>query len=205
MVASETYAEFLREQLAPLGRVTLRGMFGKTGVFCDGVMLGMVTENTLYFRVDDENRETFREAEAFPPLNYAKKGQMIDLAFWRVRSGCSTNPMNSSLGRAPRWRRHTGLRRRGRRQSSPKHQGNANAHRERPKTSGRSDEVALRCLAHYPAAAFTAIGEASSPLSSNFRGNPAKPRSASAIFARPLTPVITTSTIIKDVWMWPRA
>ena len=40
MVASETYAEFLREQLAPLGRVTLRRMFGKTGVFCDGVMLG---------------------------------------------------------------------------------------------------------------------------------------------------------------------
>ena len=84
MVASETYAEFLREQLAPLGRVTLRRMFGKTGVFCDGVMLGMVTENTLYFRVDEENRETFREAEAFPPLNYAKKGQLIDLAFWRV-------------------------------------------------------------------------------------------------------------------------
>ena len=84
MVASETYAEFLREQLAPLGRVTLRRMFGKSGVFCDGVMLGMVTENTLYFRVDDQNRETFREAEAFPPLNYAKKGEIIDLAFWRV-------------------------------------------------------------------------------------------------------------------------
>ena len=84
MVASETYAEFLREQFAPLGRVTLRRMFGKTGVFCDGVMLGMVTENTLYFRVDEENRETFREAEAFPPLNYAKKGETIDLAFWRV-------------------------------------------------------------------------------------------------------------------------
>jgi DNA transformation protein and related proteins len=84
MVASETYAEFLREQLAPLGRITLRRMFGKTGVFCDGVMLGMVTDNTLYFRVDEENRETFRETEAFPPLNYAKKGQLIDLAFWRV-------------------------------------------------------------------------------------------------------------------------
>src|SRR5256885_16485669 len=84
MVASETYAEFLREQLAPLGRITLRRMFGKTGVFCDGVMLGVVTENTLYFRVDEENRETFREAEAFPPLNYAKQGQTIDLAFWRV-------------------------------------------------------------------------------------------------------------------------
>src|SRR3954454_7139973 len=84
MVASETYAEFLREQLAPLGRVTLRRMFGKSGVFCEGVMLGVVTENTLYFRVDDQNRATFKEAECFPPLNYAKKGETIDLAFWRV-------------------------------------------------------------------------------------------------------------------------
>jgi DNA transformation protein len=84
MVASATFAEFLRELLAPLGRITVRRMFGKTGVFCDGVMFGMVTENTLYFRVDDQNRVTFREAEAFPPLNYAKKGSTIDLSFWRV-------------------------------------------------------------------------------------------------------------------------
>jgi DNA transformation protein and related proteins len=84
MVASATFAEFLREQLAPLGRITVRRMFGKTGVFCDGVMFGMVTENTLYFRVDDQNRVTFREAEAFPPLNYQKKGSTIDLSFWRV-------------------------------------------------------------------------------------------------------------------------
>ena len=84
MVASDTFAEFLREQLAPLGRVTMRRMFGKTGVFCDGVMLGMVTANTLYFRVDDHNRAAFKEAEAFPPLNYQKKGSTIDLSFWRV-------------------------------------------------------------------------------------------------------------------------
>jgi len=84
MVASETFADFLREQLAPLGRISLRRMFGKTGVFCDGVMLAMVSENTLYFRVDDQNRATFKEAEAFPPLNYAKRGQTIDLAFWRA-------------------------------------------------------------------------------------------------------------------------
>jgi DNA transformation protein len=84
MVASESFADFLREQLAPLGHVTMRRMFGKTGVFCDGVMLGMVRDNTLYFRVDDDNREIFKEAESFPPLNYAKKGGTIDLAFWRA-------------------------------------------------------------------------------------------------------------------------
>jgi DNA transformation protein len=84
MVDSDSFAEFLREQLAPLGRVTLRRMFSKTGVFCDGVMLGMVTDDTLYFRVDDHNRAAFKEAEAFPPLNYEKKGRTIGLSFWRA-------------------------------------------------------------------------------------------------------------------------
>jgi DNA transformation protein and related proteins len=84
MVASDTFAEFLREQLAPLGRITMRRMFGKTGVFYDGVMFGMVTENILYFRVDDQNRSTFKEAQSFPPLNYQKRGSTIDLSFWRV-------------------------------------------------------------------------------------------------------------------------
>src|SRR5436190_6465088 len=84
MVASDSFAEFLREQLAPLGRVTMRRMFGKTGVFCDGLMLGMVTDDTLYFRVDDHNRAVFKEAESAPPLSYQKKGSSIDLAFWRA-------------------------------------------------------------------------------------------------------------------------
>jgi DNA transformation protein len=84
MVASDSFAEFLKEQLAPLGRVTMRRMFGKTGVFCDGLMLGMVTDNTLYFRVDDCNRAVFKEAASFPPLNYRKKGSTIDLSFWRA-------------------------------------------------------------------------------------------------------------------------
>src|SRR5260370_23840718 len=84
MVASDSFAEFLREQLGPLGGVTMRRMFGKTGVFCDGLMFVMVTDDTLYFRVDDHNRAAFKEAESFPPLNYGKKGRTIDLSFWRA-------------------------------------------------------------------------------------------------------------------------
>ena len=83
MVASDSFAEFLREQLASLGQVTMRRMFGKTGVFCDGLMLGMVTDDALYFRVDDHNRTAFKEAQSSPPLTYKKKGCTIDLSFWR--------------------------------------------------------------------------------------------------------------------------
>jgi DNA transformation protein len=82
MVASDSFAEFMREQLAPLGPLTMRRMFGKTGVFCNGLMFAMVTNDTLYFRVDDHNRAVFKEAESAPPLNYEKQGSTIDLAFW---------------------------------------------------------------------------------------------------------------------------
>lgn len=68
MIASDSFVEFLREQLAPLGRVTTRRMFGKIGVFCDGLMLGMVTEHMLYLRVDDYNQAEFSEAASVPPL-----------------------------------------------------------------------------------------------------------------------------------------
>jgi len=84
MVASPDYVELLREQFAPLGSIWTRRMFGKTGIFCDGAMLAVVAENTLFFRVDDQNRAMFAEAQSHPPLSYVKKGISIDLAFWRV-------------------------------------------------------------------------------------------------------------------------
>jgi DNA transformation protein and related proteins len=84
MVASKSFSEFLREQLAAIGEIKLRRMFGKTGVFCDGLMLAMVTDNLLYFRVDDHNRHEFKEAQSHPLLSYEKGGQTIDLSFCRV-------------------------------------------------------------------------------------------------------------------------
>lgn len=59
-------------------------MFGKTGVFCDGVMFAMVNDNKLYLRVDSQNRDAFAEAASAPPLNYTKGGQTIDLSCWRA-------------------------------------------------------------------------------------------------------------------------
>lgn len=83
-LARDDFTEFLFDQLAPLGRITARRMFGKSGVFCDGVMLGMLADGTLFLRVDEHNRETFKEAALSPPLSYMKGGLTIDLAFWRI-------------------------------------------------------------------------------------------------------------------------
>lgn len=80
----DSFVEFLDEQLAPLGHVVLRPMFGMFGVFCDGVMLGIAGDGALYLRVDDGNRHDFAEAAHEPPLSYVKNGKRIDLSFWRA-------------------------------------------------------------------------------------------------------------------------
>jgi TfoX-like protein len=74
MAASDSFAELLREQLSALGHITMRRMFGKTGVFCDGLMLGMVRDDALYFRVDDLNRGAFNEAETW--MENATRGSL---------------------------------------------------------------------------------------------------------------------------------
>lgn len=71
MAAGDGFAELLREQLAPLGPLSLRRMFGKTGVFCGGVMFGMVQDGALYLRVEDDS---FAKARSQPPLSYEKRG-----------------------------------------------------------------------------------------------------------------------------------
>ena len=134
MVASNSFAEFLREQLAPLGHITMRRMFGKTGVFCDGVMLGMVRDNTLYLRVDDENRAEFKEAQAFPPLNYEKQGGTIDLSFWRAPERLFDEPDELlTWGRAALSAAERVAAKRGRTASIPRARRSAARHAKRAK------------------------------------------------------------------------
>lgn len=84
MAARDGFIDFLRDQLAPFGPIAPRRMFGATGLFCEGVMFGVVAGDVLYLRVDDHNRAAFKEAEDLPPLSYEKQGRIIDLSFWRA-------------------------------------------------------------------------------------------------------------------------
>ena len=74
--------EFIEEQLASLGPVTVRRMFGGGGIFLDGLMFGLIIDDRLYFKVDDANRPAF-EAEGQQPFAYAKSnGRTTVMSFW---------------------------------------------------------------------------------------------------------------------------
>ena len=50
MAASEGFIELLVDTLSGLGPVSVRRMFGGAGVYADGVMFGLVADDTLYLR-----------------------------------------------------------------------------------------------------------------------------------------------------------
>ena len=63
------FAEFTLDVLVQIGEpfessVRLRRMFGGYGIFCDGVMFGLIAEAVLFLKVDDTTRASFLEAGA---------------------------------------------------------------------------------------------------------------------------------------------
>lgn len=84
MATNDTLNNFLCEQLAPLGHVTVRRMFSAAGIFCNGLMFGLIRDEALYIRVDDRTLTEFGPAESAPPFTYNRNGRIVDLPYRRV-------------------------------------------------------------------------------------------------------------------------
>jgi DNA transformation protein len=76
MAVSSDYLQFILEQLNGLGEVHARRMFGAAGLYCDEIFFGIISEDTLYLRVDEASRPdyTSRGMQAFRP--YADRPEL---------------------------------------------------------------------------------------------------------------------------------
>ena len=59
MPVSAGYREYVIDQLAGLGHVVVKRMFGGAGLYRDGVFFGLIDDDTVYLRVDDTTRPDF--------------------------------------------------------------------------------------------------------------------------------------------------
>ena len=84
MAAESGLAELLKEHLGPIGPIAVRRMFGGAGVFFDGLMFGLIVDDTLYLKANDANRPDF-EAEGLAPFSYQRgNGQTTVMSYWRA-------------------------------------------------------------------------------------------------------------------------
>jgi DNA transformation protein len=74
------FVSFVVESLQPLGPVTARRMFGGWGIYLDGVMFALVAYDTLYFKVDDGNRQAYEDAR-LDYFTYHDKGKPIRMPY----------------------------------------------------------------------------------------------------------------------------
>jgi DNA transformation protein len=82
--AESALVEHLMDVLRPLSGVAPRRMFGGAGLFRDGLMFALISDEVLYLKADATTVPTF-EAEQLGPFTYGtKNGKRILTSYWRA-------------------------------------------------------------------------------------------------------------------------
>src|SRR3982751_4649529 len=70
MATSQSYREFVLEQLGRSTPVTGKSMFGGVGIYAQGLFFALIAEDRLYFKVNDATPPDFerRGMEPFRPF-----------------------------------------------------------------------------------------------------------------------------------------
>jgi DNA transformation protein and related proteins len=85
------YIEYLKEMFQGLGPVTARKMFGGYGVYYDGVMFGLVADDTLYLKVDETTIDDFT-SRGLTPFEYNKAGKIMKMSYYLAPDEVLENP-----------------------------------------------------------------------------------------------------------------
>jgi DNA transformation protein and related proteins len=83
MAVTDDFLQFVLEQLAGLGKVASRRMFGGVGLYHEERIFGFIAGDTLYFKVNDSNRGDYeaRGMDRFRP--YTDKPQ-LSMTYYEV-------------------------------------------------------------------------------------------------------------------------
>jgi DNA transformation protein len=76
MAVSESYREFVLEQLGRVTPVTGKSMFGGVGIYTQGLFFALIAEDSLYFKVDDITRQDFERLGMEPFRPYGEDSAM---------------------------------------------------------------------------------------------------------------------------------
>ena len=78
MASDLSFAEYVRDQLAGAGRITFKKMFGEYAVYCDGKVVALVCDNTLFIKPTAAGRALMEPVIEAPPYKGAKPYLRID-------------------------------------------------------------------------------------------------------------------------------
>jgi DNA transformation protein and related proteins len=77
MPVSEGFRDFLLDQLAGLGDITAKSMFGGVGLYQGDRFFGIVVNDVAYFKVGDGNRRDYERAGMRPFKPYPDQSRTM--------------------------------------------------------------------------------------------------------------------------------
>ncbi|MCB1482923.1 MAG: TfoX/Sxy family protein [Rhodobiaceae bacterium] len=80
---SSGFQAYLEDMFCEVPGIGFRRMFGGTGIFRDGVMIGLVVSEVLYLKADDGTAARF-ESEGKGAFVYSRKGEPVSLSYYEV-------------------------------------------------------------------------------------------------------------------------
>ena len=93
MALSAQYKSYVADLFSPLGHVNVRSMFGGGGVYYKETMFALISDETLFLKVDESNKPAF-EDEGCGPLFTRAKANLFRCPTTNYRNGCLTIPTN---------------------------------------------------------------------------------------------------------------
>ena len=82
MTKSE-FANHIVDLLSPYGYIKTRAMFGGYGVYKDSVIIGIIVNDELYFKVDNQSAEIYK-SRGSKPFCYKARDKIISMSYWLV-------------------------------------------------------------------------------------------------------------------------
>jgi DNA transformation protein len=77
MAVTDSFVEFVLEQLEPVGAITPKRMFGGVGIYAGDLFFALLDNDVLYLKVNDSNRADFEAAGAGPFRPYGPGGEVM--------------------------------------------------------------------------------------------------------------------------------
>ena len=83
MAKRSDFVEFVADQMAFVGGLRIRAMFGGYGIYRDDCMFALIADDRLYFKADATTRAEF-EARSLGPFSYIARGKPVTLRYYEA-------------------------------------------------------------------------------------------------------------------------
>ena len=83
MTVSSDFLAYALEQLAGLAGLSARRMFGGVGLYCEELFFGLIDNDTLYLRVNDDNRADYTVRGMGPFRPYADRPE-LSMSYYEI-------------------------------------------------------------------------------------------------------------------------